>query len=174
MRAVSHLALSAAAGALAWRMGLGGAATVLGAAVGGLLPDLDLPAHVSSPLERWTIRLFRRTRAAWAGYLLAALIRLFRLILLALGASHRGWWHSPVIPILLIAVGAVFRGAAGNWVFGTGLGMLVHLLADSLTPTGIRWFRWHLRGPVRTGSPLEAVVVVVALFFALAMMSWAR
>jgi len=174
MRAVSHLVLSTAAGVLAWQSGLGGGAMIMSAAIGGLLPDLDLPTRVDSPLERWSVRLFRKAGAAWIGHIFAAFIRLFRLALHALGASHRGWWHSPYIPFSLMALGVIFRGVTGELLFGMGLGILAHLLADSLTPSGIRWFRWHLRGPIRTGSPLEAAVVMAVLLVAGIVLACAR
>lgn len=103
--------------------------------LGSLLPDLD---HPSSMLGR---RIFGAS---------------------ILGLKHRGWMHSLVG---LIIFAALFAAINPKFVPGITLGYFLHLLADTLNPTGIAWFypisrkRLHIIG-IPSGSPLEYLFVL--------------
>ncbi len=83
--------------------------------------------------------------------------------------KHRGHLHSFWWSIAFAAAGAIVLIAGqpivGWWFVGLGAGWLSHLLLDSLTISGIQWWRWRLSGPVRTsswGDDLVFVACVVA------------
>jgi inner membrane protein len=109
------------------------------AVAGSLLPDLDHP-------RSW---VGRRTWpvSAW----LAAL------------AGHRGITHSALAVCGLVAL-LLHSGYRRGAVSALVVGYLSHLAADMLTPQGLR-LAWPLRRTwalplCRTGSPMEAVVVL--------------
>ncbi|MFH0701875.1 MAG: metal-dependent hydrolase [Candidatus Woesearchaeota archaeon] len=82
-------------------------------------------------------------------------------------ASHRGVFHSFLLPLVLFGI----LGFFWNFPYALALfvGYIVHLIADALTPMGIPVFypfsSWKLRGPIRVGTWMEcfffAVVVVL-------------
>ncbi|MGE5478674.1 MAG: metal-dependent hydrolase [Bacteroidales bacterium] len=140
MMAGSHMVMGAALWAVAAKLGGGNPAEpqALGAAVlGALLPDIDHPQ-------------------SWAG-------RKLRIISvpLALVVGHRGITHSAL---------AVAGCLAAMVLLGTGwmaapiaIGYLSHLLADSLTPSGVP-FLWPSRrrftlNVCETGSFIEIALV---------------
>lgn len=109
------------------------------AGLGSLLPDLDHPGSL----------LGRRVPGASI-----------------LGLKHRGWMHS----ILgLIVFSAIVGSINPELVPGIALGYLLHLIADSLNPSGVAWFyplskkRMHIIG-IPTGSPLEYVFIFVLVY----------
>jgi membrane-bound metal-dependent hydrolase YbcI (DUF457 family) len=160
MRSGAHLYLAAASGVfLASLTGRAGEAgpLLVGAVVGGLLPDIDLPPHTASPLERWIMRAARGARMSALGWMAAAGIRLLRAVLAMLGTRHRGWLHSPLIPLGLAASGLTAGGPAGWMLLGMAIGIFSHLVGDSLTPSGVSWFGRRVRGPFRTDGTADVV-----------------
>ena len=145
MMAGSHVALGGAAWlACAPHLGLPALSPVLlGLAItGALLPDIDHPR-------------------SWVG-------RRVRPLSDVLGAlfGHRGVTHSLLALVgcaALLLHGAVPRAVAAP----LAVGYLSHLVADLLTPGGLRLL-WPLRNNfalplVRTGSPFEPLVVALVL-----------
>jgi membrane-bound metal-dependent hydrolase YbcI (DUF457 family) len=175
MRGGAHLYLAATSGvflaSLTGRVGEAGPLLV-GAAIGGLLPDIDLPPHTASPLERWIMRAARRSRALALGWAVTVAIRLLRVVLAMLGTRHRGWLHSPLIPLGLAASGLVAGGPVGWMLLGVAVGVFSHLVGDSLTPSGVSWFGRRVRGPFRTDGTADVVGFIAGsflLFLAIAM-----
>jgi membrane-bound metal-dependent hydrolase YbcI (DUF457 family) len=175
VRGGAHLYLAATSGiflvSLTGRVGEAGPLLV-GAAVGGLLPDIDLPPHTASPLERWIMRAARRSRVPALGWAVTATIQLLRVVLAMLGTRHRGWLHSPLIPIGLAASGLAAGGPVGWMLLGAAVGTFSHLVGDSITPSGVSWFGKRVRGPFRTDGTADAVGFLVGsflLFLAIAM-----
>jgi len=160
VRSGAHLYLATTSGvflaSLTGRVGEAGPLLV-GAAVGGLLPDIDLPPHTASPLERWIMRAARRSRVSALGWVVTAAIRLLRVVLAMLGTRHRGWLHSPLIPLGLAASGLAAGGPVGWMLLGMAVGVFSHLLGDSLTPSGVSWFGRRVRGPFRTDGGADVV-----------------
>lgn len=175
MRGGAHLYLAATSGiflaSLTGRVGEAGPLLV-GAAVGGLLPDIDLPPHTASPLERWIMRAARRSRVPALGWAVTATIRLLRVVLAMLGTRHRGWLHSPLIPLGLAVSGLAAGGLAGWMLLGMAVGTFSHLVGDSLTPSGVSWFGRRVKGPFRTDGTADVVGFLAGsflLFLAIAM-----
>ncbi len=149
MMAGSHVALGAAAWMLAApRFGQDALQPVgLGlAVVGSLLPDIDHPK-------------------SWVGQRLRPVSTLIAAVF-----GHRGVTHS-----LLALAGcwaALRYGTAvpRGWAAPVVTGYLSHLLADLLTPGGLR-LAWPLRGTwslplCRSGSPFEPLVVALVMSLA--------
>jgi len=175
VRGGAHLYLAATSGiflaSLTGRVGEAGPLLV-GAAVGGLLPDIDLPPHTASPLERWIMRAARRSRVPALGWAVTATIRLLRVVLAMLGTRHRGWLHSPLIPLGLAVSGLAAGGLAGWMLLGMAVGTFSHLVGDSLTPSGVSWFGRRVKGPFRTDGTADVVGFLAGsflLFLAIAM-----
>ena len=127
-------------------------AVVLGAAmVGSLLPDID---HAGSTVSR---RL---------GLLALPVRFLARLRLL----GHRGFTHSLLaVALLILVLNALHADYALSTAFVGGYSS--HLVADALTPRGIRlWFplRYGFQVPrllaIKTGSNWEMLVALICLF----------
>jgi membrane-bound metal-dependent hydrolase YbcI (DUF457 family) len=97
------------------------------------------------------------------GWAAATSIRLLRAVLAMLGTRHRGWLHSPLIPLGLAASGLAAGGPVGWMLLGMAVGVFSHLLGDSLT---------RVRGPFRTDGTADAVGFLAGsflLFLAIAM-----
>jgi inner membrane protein len=76
--------------------------------------------------------------------------------------GHRGFFHWLFLPFFIMA-GAYFAGAGWFWL---GFGYLTHLLADSLTPSGIPAHPISRRmsaNLIKTGSVSEWVLFAVLL-----------
>src|SRR5919202_858864 len=149
MMAGSHVALGAAAWMLAApAFGQDGLAPAgLGLAVAGsLLPDIDHPK-------------------SWAGKRLRPVSTLIAAVF-----GHRGVTHSL---LALAGCWALLRYGTTvprGWVAPVVTGYLSHLLADLLTPGGLR-LAWPLRGTwslplCRSGSPFEPLVVALVMSLA--------
>ena len=148
MMAGSHVALGAAAWLVTapW-LGLSPTSPLgIGLAVGAaLLPDIDHP-------KSW---FGRRTRPV--STLVAAIL------------GHRGITHS-LLAVLLCGWLMWRDGMPRDWIAPVAVGYLSHLLADLLTPGGLRLL-WPLRGTwslplCRTGSPMEPMIVSLILAWA--------
>lgn len=117
--------------------------------LGSILPDID--EHKSKITQ-------------WSGLLGKIVSFLFR---------HRGILHSLTFPIVM----CVLLGWFWYWSYAFALfvGYAGHLFADALTPMGIPigypFTEFRLRGPLRTGSVWEwivlgmLVVVIVRMLF---------
>ena len=148
MMAGSHVALGAAAWMLAaphfGQDSLHPAGLGL-AVAGSLLPDVDHPK-------------------SWAGRRLRPLSTVIAAVF-----GHRGVTHSLLALFgcwAALRYGAVPRG----WAAPVVTGYLSHLLADLLTPGGLR-LAWPLRGTwslplCRSGSPFEPLVVALVMSLA--------
>jgi inner membrane protein len=84
--------------------------------------------------------------------------------------GHRGVVHSLSACSFLTAALYVFlnrAGFGGAVAWGFGFGYLTHLLGDSMTKSGIKWLQpfgdWKVRGPLRTGSTAEELLLVLLL-----------
>ncbi len=148
MMAGSHVALGAAAWMLAaphfGQEALQPAGLGL-AVLGSLLPDIDHPK-------------------SWAGRRLRPLSTLITAVF-----GHRGVTHSL---LALAGCWAVLRYGAlpRGWAAPVVTGYLSHLLADLLTPRGLR-LAWPLRGTwalplCRSGSPFEPLALALAMSLA--------
>ena len=114
---------------------------LLGLAVAGsLLPDIDHP-------ESWVGRRSRPFSSV-----------------LAATFGHRGVTHSAVA-IVALSVLLARAGHGQAWAVAVTTGYLSHLLADMLTPRGLR-LAWPLRRTwgyplCKTGSPAEAIITLL-------------
>lgn len=125
------------------------AAVLIGGSIAGsLLPDID---HVNSKVSRSSI-VAQATSYAVSGV-----------------TRHRGFIHTPVFilsSVVLLSGASVF-GLPHGWLLtlALALGMLSHLILDTLNPTGIMWLwplkkkRWHLLS-IKTNSPIEWLVML--------------
>ena len=148
MMAGSHVALGAAAWMLAaphfGQDALHPAGLAL-AVAGSLLPDVDHPR-------------------SWAGRRLRPVS-----ILIAAVFGHRGVTHS-LLALAGCWAALLYETVPRGWAAPVVTGYLSHLLADLLTPGGLR-LAWPLRGTwslplCRSGSPFEPLVVALAMSLA--------
>ncbi|MBI2548380.1 metal-dependent hydrolase [Candidatus Woesearchaeota archaeon] len=105
-------------------------------ALGALLPDID---HPGSLLGK---------RVKLVGWLF----------------SHRGIWHSLLLPAAILGLGWFFFPWFLYPSMALSLGIVSHLLLDGLTPRGVRLFYpfsdFQLRGFLKTGGALETVLFI--------------
>ena len=87
--------------------------------------------------------------------------------LISLFFGHRGLFHSIFVPILFLFLGWYFQILWMGLAFACGY--MSHLLADSLTLSGVKPFGVgpRVRGFMRTGGLLECVFFVLLLLFLL-------
>jgi len=84
---------------------------------------------------------------------------------IALFSEHRGFFHSVFGALIFFTLGLIiifFLKVSIIFAIALALGYLLHLAADSLTVSGIKWF-WksgHIKGPIRTGSIFEQLFFV--------------
>jgi inner membrane protein len=74
--------------------------------------------------------------------------------------GHRGFIHSPLLPVAFFAFGAVFER---GWMTWFAFGYALHLLGDAMTVEGIPlWSPFSSRrisfARIRTGSRTEGVI----------------
>lgn len=87
---------------------------------------------------------------------------------IALFSEHRGFFHSIFGALIFFSATLIiifFLKVSILFAIALALGYLLHLAADSLTVSGIKWF-WksgHINGPIRTGSVSEQLFFVVLL-----------
>ncbi len=89
---------------------------------------------------------------------------------ISLFSEHRGFFHS-IYGILITAVVSIifvyFVKASFIYTLALPLGYFMHLAADSLNVSGIKWFwkteKLHLKGPIKTGSIFEQLFFFVFL-----------
>ena len=129
-------------------------ALLTAASVGALLQDID---HQGSKVSR----------SGAAGAIVSFAVSAF--------TTHRGVIHTPTFTAAFLAALSLALRLAGisDWLTilaGLGVGMLSHLMLDTLNPSGIMWLwpwtrkRFHVAS-VRTGSICElgAAVALLAL-----------
>lgn len=112
--------------------------------IGSLFPDID---HPYSLIGRYL-----------------PFARLFNL-------KHRGFTHSLFGLVIFSGIVSLF---SIDWGIGFFIGYLAHLLADSLTPTGVAWFYPVVKDKknflrIRTGSFFEYLLSWFFIIFSLGM-----
>ncbi len=124
-------------------------------ALGAVFPDIDHPKSFIAHMNVW----FKMSSRV-----------------VSLG-GHRGITHTIWASILAFPLAYLVLRYFGLGFISAGaffLGYLAHLLADSLTVSGVAWFypfdKHKIRGPVRTGSPFEVLMFFVASFLVLGLM----
>lgn len=162
MKYKTHAATGALAAILGIKHGLLGVLSlsashgfIIFVLLGALLPDLD---HPKSKMGRKVP-------------ILSHLLKFF--------AGHRGLYHSLLgCGVTAFLAFLAFRFFGMNWelyVFAITLGFISHLVVDSLNPKGIAWLKpFHgarLKGPIKTGSFLENVLLVFLLMY-LSVLVW--
>ena len=122
-------------------------------AVGALLPDID---HTGSRISRSLI-----------------FTHLLSVLLSAL-TEHRGIIHTPLFVLVFTAAAVVLSAGLNHALLYSavlGVGMLSHLVLDTLNPSGIMW-AWPIRrehyslANIRTDSLAEYLVFVLLLALA--------
>jgi len=157
MNGQTHIALGLIA---AHALGAGDVASLAGAALGSLLPDIDGGGAIARPLESLLPKVLPRLPIikavdSLASTLSGAIRRVF---------GHRGVTHWP--PIVAVGLGLV--GLQSDFVLYFALGWLVHIYADGLTKNGVRLgllgdrFKLPKWVAVRTGGMMEAVISACA------------
>lgn len=87
---------------------------------------------------------------------------------IAIFSSHRGFFHSIFGAIIFFGIALVliyFLNFSVFYAIALGTGYLLHLAADSLNVSGVKWL-WksgHAKGPIKTGSILEQVFFIALL-----------
>src|SRR6056297_1661957 len=117
---------------------------VLAVLLGGVFPDIDIE----------TSKLGRR-----------GIFRPFQFFM-----KHRGIFHSFTFLIILIVLGFVFLEEFRQEIlFGFLIGYGLHLIADSFTKKGVRFFypfskkKFRFLGGIRTGGKKEIAVLSIVL-----------
>ncbi len=151
MMATTHLALATSLylGLRAIGIDTGVDIVLIAALVGSVFPDID---HPRSSIAQQSLLFEGVSRAVSS-----------------LG-GHRGVVHSLFACSFFTAALYVFLnhgGFGGAIAWGFGFGYLTHLLGDSMTKGGIAWLRpfrdRKVRGPLRTGSTAEELLLVLLL-----------
>jgi len=80
--------------------------------------------------------------------------------------EHRKTFHN--IWFMIAAAYAIFHFTGSSLIAElSSIGVLSHLLMDSLTKVGVMWFyplsSWKLRGPLRTGSKADTAIGILSL-----------
>lgn len=155
MLGVTHMLIGAAAGVPVAVLTQNPA--MIGVAIfGALIPDLDAS---EATLKHWRVKLGQGKKGLSVKpfYPISELIRLF--------LPHRGWLHSLWAALL---VSAIVLAAGWEWALAIFAGYLSHLLADSVTPSGVPLISkkdWHLVPPrwrLATGSDWEHLIGAIA------------
>ena len=115
---------------------------------GAILPDMDSP---KSYVNRKYLFGFGKGIAAFS--------------------KHRGFWHS-IFGLLIFAIISfvVIYFIKQPIVFGFALpfGYFLHLAADSLNVSGIKWLwkskKLHIKGKISTGTIFEQLFFIILLF----------
>jgi len=117
----------------------------IGLLIGYLLPDIDEPKSTISkkiPITSKILSIFTR---------------------------HRGIFHTIWVPISIYALSSILP--LPQIFIGLAIGYASHLTADMLTASGIAPFypltRFKIKGLVKTGSVLEAILFVSILSYIL-------
>jgi membrane-bound metal-dependent hydrolase YbcI (DUF457 family) len=138
-----------------------GAVSLLAFVVGSLAPDIDGQGVITRPG-----RMFRQFFGREVANLLDAIGQLLSATIRTI-FGHRGFIHSPLIALSIVAIGAHLDWA---WLMWFGGGYASHLLGDALTVGGIPvWSpisskRVSLSG-MKTGSRTERVLAGFLLVF---------
>jgi len=129
--------------------------------VGALLPDIDGRGAITKPgtMLRGVLPRFLTVALNWIGQIVSAAI--------ALVSKHRGFFHWPLLALILMILGYRYEW---TWLVWCGFGYMTHVLADALTPEGVPFLApWNRKpmglGLVKTGSWAEAGLDVILLVF---------
>jgi membrane-bound metal-dependent hydrolase YbcI (DUF457 family) len=81
---------------------------------------------------------------------------------------HRKLLHNLWVLAAIVFTGMYFTLIDKNMAIAFSIGFISHLIADAMTPMGIKPL-WplglpHIKGPVKTGSLAEWVIVIILLF----------
>ncbi|NLF24257.1 MAG: metal-dependent hydrolase [Deltaproteobacteria bacterium] len=129
--------------------------------IGALLPDIDGRGSITKPgtllkrvLPRFAVVFFN-----WIGQMVAELVQMI--------SKHRGFFHWPLLALILMLVG--YRYGL-SWMSWLGFGYLTHILGDALTHEGVPFFApWSRRsyglGLFKTSSWTEALLDAFLLIF---------
>lgn len=153
--------------------------TVTIGALAALLPDLDHPRSKISTANPVTVILAFLGRVtitvlSVAFNLVAGLLGVLGIRVAAATDDHRGpFTHSPFgLVLMAVAFLPVWTFLSGWWYLGILLGILSHLVADSLNPGGILWLWPITRDKYRlvpkflapeVGSPGEEMVFFLVM-----------
>lgn len=132
------------------------AAVILGSSVfGALLPDID---HAGSTISNANGTIKTVSKAAHLFF------------------GHRGFLHTPLFVFLIMFISNYnqYFGVENGWyiINSLSIGMLSHLILDSLNPSGVMWLypiastKIHIAA-IRTGSAGEkciSILLSIALF----------
>ncbi|MCX8194280.1 MAG: metal-dependent hydrolase [Candidatus Pacearchaeota archaeon] len=117
-------------------------------AFGSILPDIDSP---SSFVNRKYLFGIGKGIAAFS--------------------EHRGFFHSVFGILIFTALSLVvtyFTRISLIHVLAIPLGYFMHLAADSLNVSGIKWLwrsnKLHIKGPIKTGGFIEQLFFIALLF----------
>ncbi len=119
-------------------------------AFGAILPDIDSPSSFVN--KRYLLGIGKG---------------------IALFSEHRGFFHSVFGALIFFVIALIiifFLKVSILYSLTLFFGYLLHLAADSLTVSGIKWF-WksgHIKWKIRTGSVFEQlffVVLLIAIFY---------
>lgn len=145
---------------------------VLGLIVGSLLPDtVDakdsylLNIKSKKPLKSFIYSILRFS-GKLTRFILKPLSWILKLFFWRLNISHRGLWHSflgiSIISLSWFILTLLLSVYLGNLIlffsFGIFLGCFLHLLQDSFTVQGIKWFyplNFKIKGKIKTVSKFD-------------------
>jgi len=141
-----------------------------GILMGTVAPDAD--AHGGSPIPEALKRVRRFGKKIGLYNLFAAFVAVLYIPGLAIGIAlellvrilnlkHRGALHTPWTAMIIALLGAVIlliEPKIGILFIGLAIGWIMHLVLDSLTPSGIYWWGHKISGPIVTSSFADRVV----------------
>lgn len=181
MRFFTHISASAPPAVMAARLLPPeiSAPVIFGILVGSISPDVDFP--YGNTVASWGRKIVKRAKRrsvvelvfvapvfyalgiliiAW-GWMLKAIVKILNL-------PHRGALHSPLLAVLFVLVGGALSllHPLLSVFAGVGIGWMVHLLLDMMTPSGIVVGGRRISGPVVTGSLVDYAIGVAMLVFA--------
>ena len=130
---------------------------------GSLLPDIDGNGTITKPGSVLR-KLIGQTLADLIDFVAGIFCMLVRLVF-----KHRGFLHSPLLPLVLFATAEVSDSIALGWL---AFGYLIHLAGDLLTVEGIPLLSPFSKRKIslnlfRTGATSEFAVSGALLIYAL-------
>lgn len=156
----------------------GSAFFVVGAILGSVAPDSDIAnplGKISAHAGRWARKrkgIFLPARliaiqvqilAGLLGMVLTTIATLFAL-------GHRKEMHSMWVALFLMLVFTPLAALVAPEFYilvGLGAGWMMHRFLDSLTPSGMVWGKWRVRGPIVTGSMWDRALGVLLLILSI-------
>ncbi len=131
--------------------------------IGSIAPDIDGDGSITRP-GRILERLLPRSAARTLDSLGQVIGKLIRLVF-----GHRGFFHWPILALVLIGASAYFKL---EWLFWFGIGYSSHILGDFLTKGGVPVFAplsFKARSalPIKTGSSQELLLFGLLMLYLL-------